>query len=590
MIDRRRPLFAPELLARVALAWVLICTVMLLASFGAISAQRFPDPDDVMRLIQVRDLLAGQSWFDVHQYRVDAPSGGVPMHWSRLVDVPIAALIWFFSLFMAQSAAEIVAATIVPLLTFGCALLLAARIAWRLIGDEAAGMVCLVMALSLPVIIQMGPLRIDHHGWQIVLALLALNGMMARDPRLGGALTGFALALWISISVEGLPLALAFCGVGALRWLGDRRSSCRLVATMGSLAVGSAAILAGTRGFADLAQYCDAVSPVHLAVFAWGAVSVFLLARLEPFPRAGLLSGFALIAVGAGAIIYFAAPQCAGGGFAGLDPLVTEYWYLNVREGMPVWHQTPALALQIVVPPVIGLLAVLKLAGQSSGWLRQWWQDYALLLGAALLIAIFVARAGAVAGAMASIPLGWQIAVWIRRARNMRSRGRRIATLAGTAIALLPALPLGLMTLVMPTEVRAKDTVKRVDSCEVGDAIPALRRLPKGEIIAPIDMGPELLNGTNHSVIATGHHRGSRGMAAMIGIFIGSTSEAEAAIRARGTSYVAVCPGLMEVRNYAETMPDGFMAALLAGQDPSWLEPVAIPGDYAIKVWRIRRE
>jgi len=128
-----------------------------------------------------------------------------------------------------------------------------------------------------------------------------------------------------------------------------------------------------------------------------------------------------------------------------------------------------------------------------------------------------------------------------------------------------------------------------VQSCQVGAAIPALRRLPKGEIIAPIDMGPELLNGTGHSVVATGHHRGSQGMAAMIGIFIGSARDAEAALRARGTSYVAVCPGLMEVRNYAETMPDGFMAALLAGNDPTWLEPVEIPGEDPVRVWRIKR-
>lgn len=589
MIDRRRPLFAPELLARVALAWVMVCALMLVANFGSIAAGHFPDPDDVMRLMQVRDLLAGQSWFDVHQYRVDAVSGGVPMHWSRLVDIPLAALIWFFSLFVSQSTAEIAAATLVPLLTFGLALLLAARIAWRLIGAEAAGMTCLVMALSVPVIVQMGPLRIDHHGWQIVLALLALNGMMARDPRLGGALTGFALALWISISVEGLPLAVAICGVAAFRWLGDRRASCRMASIMGSLAIGSALVFAVTRGFTDLAQYCDAVSPVHLAVFGWGGVSVFLLARSEPIPRGVLLSGFALIAAGAGGIVYFAAPQCAGGGFEALDPLVIKFWYLNVGEGMPMWQQSPALALQMIVPPALGLLAALKLAGRSSDWLRQWWYDYAVLLGAALLIAMFVARAGAVAGAIASIPLGWQIAVWIRYARNMRSRGRRIATLAGTALALMPALPLGLITAMIPSEVRAKDDGTRTASCLLNEALPVLRSLPKGEIIAPIDMGPELLNTTAHSVVATGHHRGNPGMTAMIRIFIGPADQAETALRARGTRYVAVCPGLIEARNYARTMPDGFMADLLGGDEPSWLEPVAAPGGDAIRIWRIKQ-
>lgn len=587
MIDRRRALFAPELIARVALAWVMICAIFLVASYSAISAGRFSYPDDVMRLIQVRDLLAGQSWFDLHQYRVDSVSGGVSMHGSRLVDVPIAAMIWLLSLLMAQDTAEIVTATVVPLMTFGCALLLAARIAWRLIGAEAAGMVCLIMALSVPVILRMAPLRIDDDGWQIVLALLALNGMMARDPRRGGLVTGLALACWISISVEGLPFALAICGVAALRWLGDRHSSCLLVSMMMSLAANSALIFAATRGFADLTQYCDAVSPVHLGVFAWAGVAVFLLARCEPIPRGCLLSGFTLTAAGAGAIVYFAAPQCAHGGFVALDPLMTELWYRNAADGMPIW-QAPGFALQLVVPPVIGVLAALKLAGQTSGWLRRWWYDYALLLGAALLITIFAARSGGVAGALASVPLGWQITVWIRRARNARSRGRRIAILAGSAVALMPAIPLMLATLAIPADVRAKGTSPAVEECPVSKATPVLRSMKKGEILAPIGMAPDLLNGTDHSVFATGHNRGSRGMAAMVKIFTASPSEARAALHSRATSYVALCPTMIEASNYAETAPGGFLAALIKREEFAWLEPVAIPGAEAIKIWRIK--
>ena len=40
---------------------------------------------------QVRDWMAGQSWFDVVQHRLNPPLG-VDMHWSRLVDAPIAAI------------------------------------------------------------------------------------------------------------------------------------------------------------------------------------------------------------------------------------------------------------------------------------------------------------------------------------------------------------------------------------------------------------------------------------------------------------------------------------------------------------------
>ena len=54
-----------------------------------------PDTDDAMRLVQVRDLLAGQGWFDMVQHRLMPPEGA-SMHWSRLVDAPLAALIGQF--------------------------------------------------------------------------------------------------------------------------------------------------------------------------------------------------------------------------------------------------------------------------------------------------------------------------------------------------------------------------------------------------------------------------------------------------------------------------------------------------------------
>src|SRR4051812_48296407 len=50
------------------------------------------DNDSLLRLVEVRDMLAGQGWFDLHQYRMGL-EGGFVMHWSRLVDAPIAAII-----------------------------------------------------------------------------------------------------------------------------------------------------------------------------------------------------------------------------------------------------------------------------------------------------------------------------------------------------------------------------------------------------------------------------------------------------------------------------------------------------------------
>lgn len=49
------------------------------------------DTDNSMRLAQVRDLLHGQAWFDTAQHRMNVLNG-LPMHWSRPVDAPLAPL------------------------------------------------------------------------------------------------------------------------------------------------------------------------------------------------------------------------------------------------------------------------------------------------------------------------------------------------------------------------------------------------------------------------------------------------------------------------------------------------------------------
>src|ERR1700754_3268989 len=72
------------------------------------------DNDDIMRLVEVRDFLGGQGWFDMMQYRLGL-DGGTLMHWSRFIDLPIAALIGFFRLFLAPERAEAAALAIWPL-------------------------------------------------------------------------------------------------------------------------------------------------------------------------------------------------------------------------------------------------------------------------------------------------------------------------------------------------------------------------------------------------------------------------------------------------------------------------------------------
>lgn len=375
-VERRRPGLAPDLLARVGLAWAMIAALLLVANIREIAAASL-------------------------------------------------------------SAAQLLAAVALPLLALGCALLLAGRVAWRVVGEEASGYACVAVALSVPVIAEMRPLQISAGGCQIVLGLAALNGLMARDPRTGGRVTGAAIAASLALSLEALPIALAMIGVTALRWLRHRQDAAWLTATLQSLAVASAVMFAAMRGLGG--GECGAISPAHLAIFGAAAVLATGLAALEPLPRAAVMTGLAAVAA-LGAVAWSAlAPHCA----------------MASDAIGPVWRQGFALALQIAVPPLVGLVACLQLAGRSADWLRRWWLEYALLLAFALALALVDGRGAGLAGAMAAAPLGWRIREWIRSARTSRRSGRRLAAAATIAVALLPALPLNLLAFALPAEAAA---------------------------------------------------------------------------------------------------------------------------------------
>src|ERR1700751_2243385 len=106
--------------------------------------------DDAMRLVEVRDLIGGQGWFDLFQYRMDPP-GGTSMHWSRLIDAPLAALILLLKPLLGMHGAEAVTLYFWPALLFAIALALIAAIARQVSNSTKAQLAAVALAvLSIP--------------------------------------------------------------------------------------------------------------------------------------------------------------------------------------------------------------------------------------------------------------------------------------------------------------------------------------------------------------------------------------------------------------------------------------------------------
>lgn len=579
-----------SLVLRVVLAWALVCVLTVIAAWSAIPQLRFNDPDDALRLVQVRSLLAGQGWFDLALHAVDPPRG-VVMHWSRLVDVPIASVILLLRPFLGMAGAEQAAIVIVPALTLLCGMLLTGRLARQFGSDSAALVASLLWPLAFATMTQFAPLRIDHHGWQIVALLAAANALFAQRRRLGGWIIGASLATGMAISLELLPYAGLFAGLLALRWLADREARSGLVAMLDGLALTSLALFALTRG-TDLTSWCDIASPGYIAGFVLAALLVRLIAlrALPPLAVAALLGVSALLCVG---LFLAVAPQCTRGPFAALDPLVYEYWYKNVLEGLPVWRQPLPNAAQMAVPPLFALLAAAFLwrNGQTPEE-RRTWAEFALLLGGFFLIAVVVARAGAAACALATVSTACALRPLLARVQDMRRPLLRVLAIGGILLALIPGMAVVAVQRVAPTfggnAAPPASTTSLQQVCGMPGSVAVLDALPRSTLFTPLDIGPWVLLRSHHGVVATGHHRASAPMRDVISAFLARPDEAHALIRKHGAAYVLTCSDLTEAGVYRDMSGKGLMALLLASKPPSWLQPVPLPGDAGtLRVWKV---
>ena len=570
-----------------AAIWAGTCLVLVVIAWSAIVAWRFPDPDDQMRLLEVRDWLAGQSWFDVSQHRFNIPAG-LPMHWSRLVDLPIAAVILTLRPLLGQLLAEHVALVVVPLLTLAVVMALIAALARRMFANDGQALMAVsITPLCAEVLHQLQPMRIDHHGWQMAMALLTAYAVVDTPSRKSGWLAGLAIAIWITISLEGLPMIAAILALVALKWALAPISRPLLEATMASACAGTGLLfLVSHSPNVWSVSMCDAVSPVYLAMLSTAAIGSIAVARLPIRTVIGRLAALACVGAAALVPLLVIAPQCAAGPFGQLDPLVRRLWYLNVAEGLPLWDQDAAAIANTIGLPLIGLVGTALAVRTSEGVAQARWFALMFLLIAATVIAILVERAGGVANLLAIVGTVRLLHPLLLRARALNSLPKRLAATLGIFAAAAPGAVSGVAIAAVKADTRVT-AVRRAMGCLDASDMKALSVLPRGNVLAPLDISPSILLLTPHDAVASGYHRGAAVMHEVIASFTGSEEQAHALIIRRRIDYVAFCPGLPEVMIYEHEAPNGFLAQLDAGRTPAWLTPVKLRGSPA-KAWRVR--
>ncbi|WP_334655324.1 AcrB/AcrD/AcrF family protein [Sphingomonas panaciterrae] len=570
------------------IAWVVIVIFYVWKRWAAIHWLSLADTDDNMRLMQVRALLDGQGWYDLRNYRLNPPVG-FDIHWSRIVDLPIAGLILLLRPFVGVVEAEKLACGIAPLLPLGVTLIGLGATVRRLVSPVAWPLAIVFLMGSTVALMMFMPDRIDHHGWQLAMLSLTVAGLCDPDGARGGITVGLASALSLTIGLEMLPYCAMAGAIITLRWVWDAGERRRLLAYAISLGGGCAAGYVIFASEANRVMRCDALTPIWLSVFVAAGALLTLLALLSPEKRA---VRFALAAV-AGAVI--------AGGFATLFPQCLQRpeqvsdelyanWLSNVREAKPIYRHAFRTGFPLAALPVMGLIGagIAIWRARRSPTLIGWACVGLFALFSALML-LWQVRSGPAAQVMA-IPgvtaLAWMVLPWLLGQRSIFVKV--LAT--GAVFVLISGMFAGMLLRALPIDV-PKPYVKRVNRatglCLTMPAMTPLNRIPATTIFTFTDLGPRLIALTHHNAIAGPYHRNGDAILDVQHAFKGTPEEARAIMKRHGATMMLVCPNMAESTVYRDRAPGGFYDRLAHGETFDWLTPVPLPKGSPLRLFRI---
>lgn len=548
----------------------------------------FFDADDAMRMVQIRDLLAGQHWYDMTAWRLDPPSG-LFMHWSRIVDIPIVVLLKFFGLFLPAEAAERAARIAFPTLTFAV-LLAGGGWAAKIFAGAGARVFGVFSILFCGVMFwQFPPGRIDHHAPQITLLLFAVAALaraFAPTQARWAALSGACVAVSLGIGLENLPFFGVIAAVPGLAFLARGEEARPLLRHFAAgLALTLVAVYVLTIGPSRwFVAACDALSPIWFVSAVAGAAAYGLLSLCGRWRFLGRL--LALAGLGGASLAPMALfwTDCLKSPFGVVDPVVKSLWLDHVAENLTLAQNyaiAPGSALLMAVPAVIGFCGAVFGCLWQSGVARARWMMLAVVIAAG-----FAAGYTCVRVFSSTLPLAaLGVLAPVEYVRQRLARKSTILAVSGAATVLACLSSFGVAIALPefeppPGAETSLDTAWRSPSlCRDTASYPALDLLPPGLAAAPIPAGSYLLAQTHLSVLAAPYHRNNHGNRAALDILRSDPALAETLARRAGVKYVLLCwSNPAEVASYQAMGPDALAAQISRGSVPGWLRELKVEG------------
>ncbi len=620
------------------MVFIYVALAFLYHPFSPFQTFRLSDPDDYMRLNEVINWLQGQGWHDLSHPRL-SPGDHVVLHWSRLVDLPIALIAWPLSKFFDIQRAVMVGALVVPMALMALLLALLPALAEPLVGKDRANFAAIFALFAPLMLFNFTPGRVDHHNWEILIAgfgLLCLERMTrSKEGWREAILAAMAFGCGLWIGTEAMPWLVLF--IACLTLAG---------AWNGGYILRNGAVFGLALVFSNLCLLPIAVPYEEWNHFAlsWFSPTDVLFAALsggmlalgwasgrltkKKWLRMALMGSLVFLAA---AIFIRLVPQVFNGPFADLDEFNSSIALDNIAEATPLSaafridihnHLTYGRAamafIRFLFLPLLALGAVLYQLRNAKQKDRQAWDLHGVFLVTSIMLTVFgQIRIGWFMQMFAIGPLVWLLFTWWKKiGKELKGRTRfwaeigAFVVLGPLAVLFIPALAGGMSVypdLLLFPAAHGDNSIcdlKRVSEFMTGPF--GHYSDPHMTILSGANEGAELLYRTPYNVIAANFN-----VPANKDVFnFFNARDDKTSIRVArkwGADLVLTCrhappfyAGLDHPGHgqpiYLRKGDDGklhlasslehptLIEKLVNGQPPHWLKPVEIPGakDYLL--------
>ena len=571
-------------------------------------------PDDFLRMSQIHAWMQGQGWFDLTAYKMVPPKGG-DIHWSRLVDIPIAGLIYFFNIFLDFNKASYLAAIVWPL-----GLMLLTITVWTLICDRLLvayprWLPAVFGILSISSINQFPVGRIDHHNIQILLFGLMIFGLVNRERKWGDILIGFAAACSMSIGAEALIVIVLVLAIIGFEWAMGSDANGSGIIKVGWVLIVSSLVLY-ILNFAPQDYFTvnfDANSLFFLIAFIMLGIAFIILGLSLPllsnikginvvvlkFMLAGFVAGVALV------VLYLVFPDYLTDPYSNVSEEAKTRWLNKVSEAKSLstvlndfpfhWLSTVGYYLFVLV---IGALVLLKQQFRTTKIMSLYIILFICVLGTIWQIRVIRTAAFLVVPfCVIFSTICWSYFKEKYREEKFFLYGFQSGVImfqisifwyvAGALFFPLDEQEAGTGNTQLKTRATSQSIMARrePEHCMIESDFDFLETLPVTNVVSDLTTSTALMFHTRHSIVSGPYHRNERAILDTLDFMGTNELKAKAVAEKYQLTHMAFCTGAL-ANPQSDFGPQSVTAKILQDDIPAWLNEVSAQ-DARIRVFKI---